>query len=253
MESPQGKERKMSKKSVSMRGGLFTAGVVLAGALCVVPAHAITINGSSYSISASVTINGSTWGFSLDPDGFQQTSFQMSYDTSLFAFNPSATGLLCDFSSGGDCPSPSGTIGPVSPTIQSITPGSPRPGTSYNISVDQALGLVTVNYDLSANPATGAGERNFFVLGLDALVPLSTGSVVVHNTPGTYSVNLLSASCTASVGGVAQSCGSSSPATGVSVAAVPEPSSIWTLVTGLGLLAMLTMRRQRVRRNGALS
>lgn len=201
-------------------------------------AGAITLNGTTFSISASVTIGGSTWGFALDPEGIQHTSFQMSYDTSLFAYNPSATGLLCDFSNGGDCPTASGVVGPYVAPIQSILPGAPRLGTEagYNITVDEMLGLVTVNYDLSANPPADAGERNFFVLGLDALQPLSR-NVVIHDTPGAYTVNLFNVSCTAIDAGNTQSCGSSSPAFGVTLSTVPEPASVSLMVLGMGFLA----------------
>jgi hypothetical protein len=137
--------------------------------------EAITIFGSNFSVSASVIVAGKEYGIKLDPDGIQQASFQISYDTSLFSYNPNNTGLLCDFSNGGNCPLAPSVTGPYTMPIETIIPGGPRVGTElgYNLSVDQTQGLVTLNYDLSANPPTGTGERNFFVLGLTALKPLS--------------------------------------------------------------------------------
>jgi hypothetical protein len=210
--------------------------------LAVPPAHAITIKGiNNIPVSIGFTIGDDTGWFYLkvDPDGIQDIAMSILYDTSLFSFVSAGTGFLCDFSNGGDCPATDHVVGQTTvPIGAEIVPGPPRLGTSFVLAVNEPLGMVSLNYDLSANPAPGGADRNFFVVALAPRIALSQ-NIFIHDTPGSYDLNL-SATCTALQGGLLEHCGSDTPAYGVTFTPVPvpEPGAIALLASGLAALGL---------------
>jgi len=178
----------------------------------------------------------------VDPASVQMIDLDMSYNTSLFSFDASRTGFLCDFSTGGDCPSLPGVIGTFTMPIMDVTPGTERSGTSSSLAVDPVAGTIHLHYDLTANPPPAGTDRNFFAIGLDPLVPISS-DIVIHDTPGVYDFNVLSASCTVLDGTTTSSCGSNTPATGITFRALPEPGTFPVLLSGLAGMFFVNRRR----------
>jgi hypothetical protein len=147
---------------------------------------------------------------------------------------PTESGFLCDFSAGADCPVLPVQIGTVQLPVGSVSTGGPRSGTAFTFTVDDVTGTIHLDYDLSANPATGSGNRDFFGLALAPLVPFD-GTATFYNTPGTYDLYFTSTSCEATLNGTPATCKSDTPIIGVDFN-TPEPPLTWLLVLGTASL-----------------
>lgn len=179
----------------------------------------------------------------LDPPGnnVSQIGFTMKYDTNKIKIGPDPSAFFfCDFSDGGFCP-PIETQTGVAELLEGDFPlQGPRPGTVFTFTNNEDTGTLTLDYNLTANPADGTGDRNFFGFDLDVLT--SFNAVEYFEQPGNYDIYFERFSCTAN--GIADSCGSSNPVAGINFIKVPEPSSILSIL-GLGTLgAASTLKRQ---------
>ena len=179
----------------------------------------------------------------LDPPGnnVSQIGFTMKYDTNKIRIdtNPSAF-FFCDFSDGGFCP-PIETQTGVAELLEGDFPlQGPRPGTVFTFTNNEDTGTLTLDYNLTANPADGTGDRNFFGFALDVLT--SFNAVEYFEQPGNYDIYFERFSCTAN--GIADSCGSSNPVAGINFIKVPEPTSILSLLALGTLGAASTLKRQ---------
>ena len=139
------------------------------------PAYSIGIGftGPTVSISVSYNTKSKAWIIGFDPDGIQQIDLDLNYDTNLLLFNSDLTGFLCDFSQGGDCPTDNSQSDLSTVTHTEILPGEARLNTMAILDIDEIMGTVKLNYDLSNNPTETGFDRQFFQLALNALTPLS--------------------------------------------------------------------------------
>ena len=179
----------------------------------------------------------------LDPPGnnVSQIGFTMKYDTNKIKIGPDPSAFFfCDFSDGGVCP-PIETQTGVAELLEGDFPlQGPRPGTVFTFTNNEDTGTLTLDYNLTANPADGTGDRNFFGFDLDVLT--SFNAVEYFEQPGNYDIYFERFSCTAN--GIADSCGSSNPVAGINFIKVPEPSSILSILALGTLGAASTLKRQ---------
>jgi len=202
--------------------------------------------------------NGGSWCFLLEADPAGDLITQMSltvrydttkfsvYDPTKFVIGESSSGFLCDFSSNGDCPAANPQLGRVAVPAGSAIGGDPRANTSYSFTNDKVNGILRLEYDMSANPATGSGNRNFFGIAFDSRLPFN-GYATYFGVPGNYDFSITDFSCTAAQGGKPASCSGGVPVYGVNIGStpVPEPASLTLLSLGL---AGIGTRRWRQRR-----
>jgi PEP-CTERM motif len=189
----------------------------------------------------------------IDPPtvGLTSLSFSYEYDPTLWTFLPNESGLLCELSLGGGCPSPEAQIGtfPLTELPDTATPGAPLPGASLSVVNDAAAGIVTISYVLGSpilSDATETSDRNIFLLMFEAAVPFDAGSLLVtyFDQPGNYQFTQLSASCTTTH--PEWTCGSDTPVTGLSISTVPEPATSGMIVVGLGLVGWHMRKVRRI-------
>jgi PEP-CTERM motif len=170
-------------------------------------------------------------------EGVNHVGFTLQYDPSRVKVFPMPdSGFLCDFSENGDCPEPHPQIGTVRIPFGNLHLGDAKPGTSFIFNIDEITGTVFLDYDLSANPATGEGNRFFFGL---AMAPLQTfdGTVTIFDTPGIYDIYFTQSICQSTIDGRPAFCRSDTPAFGMNFNTVPEPSTIGLLGAGLATIA----------------
>ncbi|GCA91786.1 hypothetical protein myaer87_17260 [Microcystis aeruginosa 11-30S32] len=165
----------------------------------------------------------------------------MKYDTNKIKIGPDPSAFFfCDFSDGGFCP-PIETQTGVAELLEGDFPlQGPRPGTVFTFTNNEDTGTLTLDYNLTANPADGTGDRNFFGFDLDVLT--SFNAVEYFEQPGNYDIYFERFSCTAN--GIADSCGSSNPVAGINFIKVPEPTSTIGLLALGTLGAASTLKRQ---------
>lgn len=184
----------------------------------------------------------------IDPIGLDITDFSITYayDPTKFVFDPTLSGPLGAFSTGGDAPPVSGGVGTEALKLLPATgfePGAPLPGST--LTYIDTPGLLAVTYHLGS-PVTATEPANFFRLGfrfIDPVVIDITKSTVTYDpvNPGLFTQQ--SFACTTTDG--ANACGSDHPSTGISFKlSVPEPASWTTMILGvLALGAALRLRR----------
>jgi hypothetical protein len=178
------------------------------------------------------------WWWLLDPPGqISHVGFQIQYDPSKIRIDVADSGFLCDFSTAGSCPvNAPGTLTQLS---QPLAVGGPRSGTNYTLMV--GTNTVTLNYDLSANPALAGSDRDFFGLAFTTVNP--EYAVQFTNQAGLGDMYQVSTVCLLTD---TTQCGSDNPGSGFSF--TPEPSSLFLLGSGaLGLSGIL--RRRVLSRN----
>jgi len=192
----------------------------------------------------------------VDPpaNGITSLTFSVQYDPSKVAFDPSASGPLGVFSLGGDAPLATPGIGTEPLRLlpdTGFSPGAPLPGSSLTYTV--ANGILTVNYDL-ASPISTDGDVNVFILGFTFLqsIRVDVGSSTVTYLPASPGSDFTQLGLSCTTADNRNSCGSSHPATGITVnqvSAVPEPATWTIMVIGFGLVwgAMRNSRRRTTR------
>lgn len=220
---------------------ILQAAVLLgaAGLFTAAPLQAATVKKDRIKFSATVLKdclkNGgndkacAALAIAADPpgDGITDLSMSLKYDPGRWTFDATQSGFLCDFSSGGGCPSNSVPTGSVIvadlPTL-SVLPGGPLPGSMVSITDDTTLGVVTLNYTLSA-PAAFSGEQNFFSFYFLAKVPFDATQTAAtfHTVPGAYDFTQSAATCLATIDGSQENCGSDTPVEGIDLRPIPEP------------------------------
>ena len=196
---------------------------------------------------------GGPWCFLLeaDPagDSITQISLTIHYDITKFVVyditkivtGESSSGFLCAFSSNGACPAANPQLGTVAVPAGSAMGGDPRTGTSYSFTDDKLNGILTLQYDMSSNPATGTGNRNFFGIAFDSLVPFN-GYATYFGVPGNYDFSITSFSCTGTQNGNPASCSGGIPVYGVNIG-VPEPAT--GFIIGSAFLVLTLVRRRK--------
>jgi hypothetical protein len=192
-------------------------------------------------------------GIKADPIGLgiEGGSMTLLYDSSLFTFDPAASGFFCQFSLNGDCPPADARAGtfPIDLLPASgYTPGGALPGAT--VSLTDTGSAVTLSYQL-ASPVDITQDTNFFFFVFDFKTPpvisVSQSSVTYLSSGAGDSFTQSSFVCHTDL--IPDSgCGSNVPITGVSLhlAAVPEPPT-WSALVGilLVLAASLHLRRNR--------
>ena len=242
-----------TRRALSSRVGAGLAGVLLGTVSSLAPtgsAHAVAAGlvgaaASLFAYNKCVDANRLFCEFLLlDPDGENVTglSFTMLYDPGRIDIDPNLTPFFfADFSDGGVSP-PIDIADGTEPLLTREFPlQGPRPGTTFSFTDNQA-GTLQFLYDLSENPATGTGDRNFFGFGLNVLADFD--AVQYFDAPGgSHDISFSNFSCTATVDDVPTPCGSSNPIFGIDFIETPEPSSI--VLTAIGLVALGWLRRRR--------
>jgi hypothetical protein len=213
-----------------------------AGFFGATPAFALGGAAAGFSKEVTIACAESAWynpfpcvGFLIfDPPGvISSIGFNVNYDNSIYQILPAQSGFLCDFSDGGYCPA----TNPNSVTFDpGFSVGSPRAGTNYSFVVTPST--ISLLYDMSANPAPNTGDRNAFAI---AFTTSSRLNFEFHTQQGLGNLQTVSVSCQLVGGGT---CGSDSPAWGITGTSVPEPAAWAMLIVGFGMIGN-TMRRRR--------
>ena len=184
----------------------------------------------------------------LDPPGDNITNlgFTVKYNPGKIAFDSNPTPyFFCDFSSGTLCPptDPQSGIQPIldGNFIVANHPQSNRNNTSFTYTNDILTNTVSLNYDLSANPADASIGTNFFGLEFNVLVPYN--AVQYFDQPGDYDISFENTVCT-NDSVPPTSCGSPDGRVGVNFIQVPEPSSLLSLLIFGTLGAASTLNRK---------
>ncbi len=174
--------------------------------------------------------------------GIANISMDIAYNSSLLTFNPAASGFLCQFSAGGDCPSASGSTGTLPFNVlpaSGFNPGPPLSGSS--VTLTNTASTVSLDYT-PGSPVSSPTDTNFFLFVFD------------FNTPELIDVPLSTATYLAAGAGVDFTqtsfvchtiavpdlgCGSDHGTTGITLnlAVVPEPSTWALLLIGFSGLA----------------
>lgn len=99
----------------------------------------------------------------VDPPSAEYTDINiiLNYDSSNWIFRSDLSGPLCSFAVGGDCPPPNAAVGTFPLLDNTVTPGTPLPGSTLNFNDDPVNGLVTLDYSLS-DPILISENQNFF-------------------------------------------------------------------------------------------
>jgi hypothetical protein len=186
----------------------------------------------------------------VDPVGdVTSVGLTLQYDPSRYRFNAAESGPLGVFSVGGSAPPATPGTGtqplPIFSSRQE-TPGAPLPGST--LSMTDLGNAVAVDYDL-ASPLNVASETNFLVLVFDYVQPVlinAAQSTVTYSalTPGADFTE--SATVCTTGDPLFPTCGSDTPAMGVTIhlSGVPEPSALALFGSGL-LVAAVVGRRRR--------
>jgi len=157
-------------------------------------------------------------------NGITDISMSIKYNPTLWTFRENKSGFLCDFSSNGDCPPATASVGSFQPKQLSFNKGDPLPGSTVSIINDPVNGLVSLSYHLQ-DPITSVIDQNFFMFYFDYVKKFSPTDITVEyfDTPGTYDFTQTNFSCTTSLG---DSCGSPTPITGFNVKIKPLLTTI---------------------------
>jgi hypothetical protein len=174
-----------------------------------------------------------------DPTGVGVTGLDisLSYDPSVYTFDPGASGPLGIFSSGGGALAAAPGVGTeplqVAPAT-GLEPGAPL-GT---VTLTQGPGSIAVEYDLSS-PITLSSDENFFVFTFDLNTPIridpsTSTTTYLASGPGA-DFTQTSFSCS-TMGGTG--CGSTTPSSGITsnLTIVPE-LPVWAMLL-LGFVAI---------------
>lgn len=158
--------------------------------------------------------------------------FEIHYDSSKMTILPALSGFLCDFSNGGSCPLPApGTSGNNG---ASIMVGGPRSGTTYSFNV--TANTITLDYDMTANPAPLGSDQNFFAIAFTS--PYPNVAFTTHAAGADfYQVSTFCQTTDPSM-----SCKSNHPIYGATLLPVPEPDG-WLLA--LIAVAPVSLRLRR--------
>jgi hypothetical protein len=184
-------------------------------------------------------------GALADPQG-EITNLHIVYsynpDKISVSSNPTPY-FFSDLSNGGPSP-PVLQLSSIAPPADSdaifSTPFGPRPGTTATFTNNTSSHLLTLDYDLSANPTTSTDARNVFGFRFDVVVPFN--AVQYFSTSGNYDLSVQSFSC-APLG-----CGSNNPVAGVNFLLVSEPSSFSFMLLSLGLALVAGLASGRLGR-----
>ncbi|MFN2162319.1 MAG: PEP-CTERM sorting domain-containing protein [Candidatus Promineifilaceae bacterium] len=191
-----------------------------------------------------------------DPEGYiSEFGGTITYDTSLFTFDPLLSGPLCAFATpGGYCPSPSATYGTVEVPendLLDLILTDPVNGGSWSYDDDPANGILSfsINFPQAIHIPE---ETNLFMLAFKTKAGLNLAN---DANPGD---EYRFATYTAPLAGdfnTDAACGSTTPIGGVEYGGtesdtidfhcVPEPGSLVLAVSGL--LGMSALRKRRSR------